>query len=81
MTCAKRVVTCTIVSASGERFIGRNDCANPQRECPRHGNDDYTKCKTICQQEGHAEVIAINLAGHQRKSRLKKQLKRLWKNN
>jgi len=61
--CAKVTVTCTIVATNGERFVGTNRCANPQAVCPRVYGDDYTKCTTICQQEGHAEQVAVRLAG------------------
>lgn len=59
--CAKRRVICTILK--GDRFVdGENDCANPQKVCPRNPGDDYTKCKTICQQAGHAELEALRKA-------------------
>lgn len=61
--CAKRVVTCTLVTAAGERIIGKNWCNNPQNNCPRTPYEDYTKCKTICQQWGHAEAVALVIAG------------------
>ncbi len=63
MTCAKVVVTCTIIAATGERFVGRNDCANPQPVCPRLPGEDYRKCIAICRQAGHAEEVAVKLAG------------------
>lgn len=59
MSCAKRIVRCTIITRSGRVFSGENDCATPQEVCPRTGNDDYTKCKTICRQEAHAEIMAL----------------------
>lgn len=61
--CAKTTVRCTIQSADGELFIGENWCANPQPKWPREPGEDYTKCTTICRQEGHAERVALRLAG------------------
>jgi deoxycytidylate deaminase len=66
MTCAKVVVTATIITKDGRTFTGRNDCVNPQVLCPR-GNlpsgQGYEMCKTICQQPAHAEVVALRKAG------------------
>lgn len=61
--CAKTTVRCTLMLANGDHVIGENWCANPQPVCPRSPGEDYTKCKTICQQEGHAEQVAVRLAG------------------
>lgn len=61
--CAKTRVFCFIESPLGRRFVGENWCANPQPVCPREPGEDYTKCTTVCQQEGHAEVVAVRLAG------------------
>lgn len=61
--CAKRVVTCTLVTPSGERIVGKNWCSNPQHTCPRDEIDDYSKCKSVCQQWGHAEEVAAVIAG------------------
>lgn len=63
MTCAKRRVQCVIVTEDGKSFVGENDCSNPQNICPRAPGEDYTKCRTICQQTGHAEVNALRAAG------------------
>lgn len=62
MTCAKRYVRCEIVTPDGEKFMGTNVCANPQRYCPRQPGEDYEKCKSVCQQHGHAEIIALSRA-------------------
>lgn len=62
--CAKARVICTIVAPDRQRFVGENLCANPQTTCPRSLGEDYTKCKTVCQQLGHAEVVAARLAGN-----------------
>lgn len=57
--CAKAQVFCTIITADGQRFTGTNECRNPQSVCPREPGEDYTKCKTVCDQVSHAEVAAI----------------------
>jgi deoxycytidylate deaminase len=61
--CAKTTVRCTLVLSGGGRIVGENWCANPQPSCPREADEGYEKCKTICQQEGHAEQVALRLAG------------------
>jgi deoxycytidylate deaminase len=60
--CAKRRVTCAIITSQGRKFVGENDCANPQERCPREPGEGYEKCKSICQQAGHAEVEAVRAA-------------------
>ena len=45
------------------RIVGTNACESPQSTCPRLDHEDYLKCKTICKQIGHAEVVAVTLAG------------------
>jgi deoxycytidylate deaminase len=62
MTCAKLVVKCILILPTGESFTGTNACANPQKECPRMPFEGYAKCKTVCQQAGHAETQAIAAA-------------------
>ena len=62
MTCAKRHVTCYLVGLDGMLVIGTNSCKNPQLSCPRLPGEDYTKCKTICDQPGHAEMQALEQA-------------------
>lgn len=59
MTCAKRVVRCTLTGLDGRKVVGENHCENPQEECPRKPGEGYTKCKTICRQKGHAEERAL----------------------
>jgi hypothetical protein len=44
-------------------MVGENLCENPQPVCPREDGEDYTKCKTICRQGGHAELQALDLVG------------------
>jgi hypothetical protein len=61
--CVKATVRCTLVTPTGERIVGENWCHNPQPTCPRLPGEDYAKCKSICQQEGHAEVVAVRRAG------------------
>jgi len=61
--CAKTRVRCTLITPRGERFIGENWCAKPQPVCPRESGEGYEKCKAICAQEGHAETVALRLAG------------------
>ena len=61
--CAKRQVTCVITAANGKDFVGRNDCANPQDVCPRLPGEGYEKCRSICDQAGHAEIEALKAAG------------------
>lgn len=61
--CAKATVTCIIVSPEGRQFVGTNYCNNAQSICPRAPGEGYEKCASICDQEGHAEEVAISLAG------------------
>lgn len=62
--CAKREVTCAIISGDlSQQFVGTNDCANPQAVCPRSPGEGYEKCQSICQQGDHAEIKAVKLAG------------------
>lgn len=60
--CAKKRVVCTLVTPTGERFVGTNDCRRPQDSCPRLPGEGYQKCKDICWQPGHAEEIALAFA-------------------
>lgn len=63
MTCAKQTVLCKLVFEDGDHVVGTNWCDRPQEACPRDPGEDYTKCKTVCGQRGHAETIALRLAG------------------
>jgi deoxycytidylate deaminase len=63
MTCAKARVFVTLTHPDGRSWVGENRCGNPQTVCPRASGEDYTKCKTICSQVGHAEEDALQLAG------------------
>lgn len=62
MTCAKKRVFCTIIAQDGTKFMGENYCDNAQPSCPRLPNEGYEKCKSICQQFGHAEEVALHNA-------------------
>lgn len=59
--CAKRYVV-AIIEKNGKYYVGSNWCRNQQKECPRLPDEDYSKCKTICEQDGHAEIDAIKNA-------------------
>lgn len=59
MTCAKVVVKATLTMPDGKVFVGENFCINPQEVCPRGPNEDYEKCRSICNQPMHAECNAI----------------------
>ena len=64
--CAKQVVTATIVTPDGNRFVGTNWCATPQEVCPRADMPTgvgYHLCASVCHQSGHAEIDAIRNAG------------------
>lgn len=64
--CAKQTVTATIVTKDGQRFVGTNYCNNAQQTCPRAGmptGAGYELCRNICQQEAHAEIVALRAAG------------------
>lgn len=61
MTCAKRHVDCFIITRQGT-VVGSNSCRNPQKVCPRSPGEGYEKCISICGQESHAEIAALNKA-------------------
>jgi hypothetical protein len=66
MTCAKLTTRATIIAPNGERFVGTNAVNNPQATCPRAGMPTgvgYELCKSVCQQQSHAEVSACLAAG------------------
>lgn len=60
--CAKRQVRCVIVTLDGVEHSGANNCRNSQVACPREPWEDYEKCRSICEQEGHAEIVALRIA-------------------
>jgi len=60
MTCAKKVVTCELYNPFTRVLVrANNDCQNPQVTCPRLPGEGYEKCKSICDQRGHAEEQAL----------------------
>ena len=63
--CAKKHVVCTIATPFGKEFVGTNECRNPQAVCPREPGEGYEKCRSVCQQDGHAEIVALRLAGEE----------------
>ena len=66
MSCVKQEVKATLIAKDGERFVGTNYCLTPQTSCPRAGMETgqgYHLCKEVCNQVGHAEVVAIIRAG------------------
>jgi len=69
--CAKRVVTAILIPKDTaewpHHFIGQNYCNNAQDVCPREEGEGYLKCKTICEQESHAEIDALQKAGNKAK--------------
>lgn len=62
MTCAKKRVQCVLIARDGEVFVGENWCNSPQAVCPRDAWEGYDKCSSICKQNSHAEIEAIELA-------------------
>lgn len=63
MTCAKVTVRAFLQGASGRYYMGRNTCGKPQQTCPRLPGEGYEKCKSVCEQECHAEIDALQQAG------------------
>lgn len=66
MTCIRKVVTATIIATGGLRYVGTNACRRPQTVCPRAdypSGEGYEICFSVCDQIGHAEAVAIGLAG------------------
>lgn len=59
MTCAKRRVAAYIMDGDLIVAAGTNRCRAPQPVCPREPGEGYEKCRSICDQEGHAETMAI----------------------
>lgn len=62
--CAKLEVFCKLYLSNGRSVTGTNNCRNPQEVCPRQPGEGYEKCKTICDQVGHAEQVAADAAEH-----------------
>ena len=63
MTCAKYNTVARLTGASGRIYTATNQCNCPQAQCPREAGEGYAKCRSVCQQEGHAEIRALMLAG------------------
>ena len=65
--CAKLTVTAAIVTDDGGFFWGTNAVRRPQAACPRVGDayqrNAYELCRLVCDQPGHAEMIALAKAG------------------
>jgi len=59
--CAKKHVV-AIIEKNEKYYVGSDWCRNPQKKCPRQPGEGYSKCKTICRQNGHAEIDAIKNA-------------------
>ena len=57
--CAKRRVVATITCRSGAVIVGTNDCDSPKATCPREPGEGYEKCVFLCEQPGHAEIMAL----------------------
>lgn len=60
--CAKQIVKCMIFTKDGEIYAGENFCHKAQVTCPREPGENYKKCKSICDQAGHAEEVALSYA-------------------
>jgi len=62
--CAKTVVRCVLTDVITDEVVatGENICMTPQQTCPRTEGEDYTKCKSVCNQVGHAEEVAAYMA-------------------
>jgi deoxycytidylate deaminase len=61
--CKKQIVVAIIITCDNKVYVGYNDCENNIEVCPRTGMDTgegYDLCKTICKQNSHAEISAIN---------------------
>jgi len=66
--CLKQKVKATIVTPSGEEFIGYNMIDPSIKVCPRDeisakSGERYDLCKSVCKQQGHAEEVALGLVG------------------
>lgn len=64
--CAKVRVFCTLVHPDGRRWSGENVVRRPQPVCPRGdlpSGTGYALCRDVCDQVGHAEVVALAAAG------------------
>jgi deoxycytidylate deaminase len=63
VTCAKKRVFCELYDEKGDLVsVGSNSCAKPQKACPRKHGEGYEKCWSVCEQYGHAEEVALDIA-------------------
>jgi hypothetical protein len=61
--CKKKTVIAIILAPNGDYVVGDNFIENVHvTECPRLNGEGYEKCKSVCQQEDHAEIMAIKKA-------------------
>lgn len=65
--CVKQTVKALIVSVSGQSALGSNAINNVVNDCPRvekgcKTGEGYELCKSVCNQNEHAEVTAIQNA-------------------
>lgn len=65
--CVKQTVKALIVSVTGAKVLGSNAINNKVNECPRVvkgcvTGEGYDLCKSVCNQNEHAEVTAIQNA-------------------
>jgi deoxycytidylate deaminase len=62
--CAKIVVRCVLINIVTDEVVatGENICMTPVATCPRTEGEDYEKCKSVCNQVGHAEEVAACMA-------------------
>jgi len=62
--CLKLKVIAMLETVEGNLYYGVNNINNDKiTECPRLNNsirNDYSLCKTVCKQDNHAEVDAID---------------------
>jgi pyrimidine deaminase RibD-like protein len=67
--CKKQVVTATLIAEEGQRFVGKNWIRrNPGDLCQRVAQgcltgEGYHLCDEVCGQIGHAEAVAVEMAG------------------
>jgi len=65
--CIKQTVKALIVTTDGQEIFGSNAINNEVNECPRvvqgcPTGTGYELCKTVCNQNEHAEVTALQNA-------------------
>lgn len=65
--CFKQSVKAVIVTTDNQTFYGTNNIQNEVSECPRvtlgcKTGEGYEHCKNTCNQNEHAEVVAVRKA-------------------